>query len=161
LSEPVRIGARLKRIPLDLLLALINATALLVIAAAILAIVAMARVDSFAKRTVGTMTEAVLSKLDLPPRAALDNLRNLTEEVRSLGDSLREIKASENQPAQARIERLSEALTALKASIDRLANSRTILTDDVIEQLGRTVADTLSKVRSCSYDTGQKRALLR
>ncbi len=82
MAEPDRngISARLWRLPGQLLLALINATAILVIAAAILALVAIVRVDNFAGNVVATMTEAALSKIDLPSKEVLANLRNLTEE---------------------------------------------------------------------------------
>jgi hypothetical protein len=157
LSEPDRnkIYARLRRLPVDFLLALINATAILVIVAAILALVAMMRIDSFAGRVVTTMTAAVLSKIDLPSKDVLGNLRNLTEEVRTLGNTLREIKVGENPAVQFEIARLKEALTALNVSVDRLANTRTILTDEAIGQLGRAVADTLTKMRGCASNVGQ------
>ena len=150
MAEPVRIRTRLRKIPADLLFAVTNATAILVIAAAILAIVAMIRIDSFAERVVGTMTEAVLSKLDLPPKGVLENLRGLREEVRALGNTLREIKIGDNPIAQSRIERLKEASTALHESIDRLTNSSTILTDEAIAQLGRVITDMFANMRSCS-----------
>jgi hypothetical protein len=152
LSEPDRnaVSARLRRLPVQFLVALINATAILVIVAAILVLVAMARIDNFAGNVVATMTEAVLSKIDLPSRDVLANLRSLTEEVRTLGNTLREIRVGENPAAQSRIERLREGLTALNASLDRLANTRTILTDEAIGQLGRAVTNTLTKMRSCS-----------
>ena len=60
------ISARLWRLPGQLLLALINATAILVIVAAILALVAISRINHFAENVTATMTEAVLSKVDLP-----------------------------------------------------------------------------------------------
>ena len=82
------ISARLWRLPGQLLLALIDATAILVIVAATLALVATARIHHFAENAVTTMTEAVLSKIDLPPKEALANLRNLTTEVRTVGNSL-------------------------------------------------------------------------
>ena len=68
MSEPHRnrISAKLWRLPGELLLALINATAILVIVAAILALVAIMRIDNFAGNVVATMTEAALSKIDLP-----------------------------------------------------------------------------------------------
>jgi len=156
LSEPDRneISARLRRLPIKFLLALINATAILVIVAAILALVAMVRIDNFAGRVVTTMTEAVLSKIDLPSKDVLANLRNLTEEVRTLGSTLREIKV-ESQVAQLEVVRLKEALTALNVSVDRLANTRTILTDEAIGQLGRAVTDTLTKMRGCASNVGQ------
>ena len=162
LSEPNRneISARLRRLPVQFLLALINATAILVIVAAVVALIAMVRIDTFAENIVATMTEAVLSKIDLPSRDVLGNLRNLTEEVRTLGNTLREIKVGENPVVQLEIAHLKEALTALNASVDRLANTRTILTDEAIGQLGRAVTDTLTKMRGCASNVGQMRPYL-
>ena len=104
MSKPDRneISARLRRLPVDFLLALINATAILVIVAAILALIVMVRIDNLAGRVVTTMTEAVLSKIDLPSKNVLANLRNLTEEVRTLGNTLRDIKVGENPVIQMR-----------------------------------------------------------
>jgi hypothetical protein len=157
MAEPDRngISARLWRLPGQLLLALINATAILVIAAAILALVAIARIDHFAGNLVATMTEAVLSKVDLPAKDVLANLRNLTAEVRTLGNALGEIKAGENSVLQFEIVRLKEALTVLNISVDRLGNARSILTDEAIGQLGRTVTDALMKLRDCSSNVGR------
>ena len=157
MSKPHRneISARLRRLPVDFLLALINATMLLVIVAAILALVVMVRIDNLAGRVVTTMTEAVLSKIDLPSKSVLANLRNLTEEVRTLGNTLREIKVGENPAVQFEIARLKEALTTLNVSVDRLANTRTILTDEAIGQLGHAVTDTLTQMRGCTSKVGQ------
>jgi len=157
LSKPHRneIYARQRRLPVDFLLALINATAILVIVAAILALVVMVRIDNLAGRVVTTMTDAVLSKIDLPSKNVLANLRNLTEEVRTLGNTLRDIKVGENPVIKSEIARLKEALTALNASVDRLANARTILTDEAIGQLGRAVTDTLTQMRGCTSKVGQ------
>jgi hypothetical protein len=155
MAEPDRngISARLRRLPGQLLLALINATAILVIVAAIVALVAIARINRFAENVVATMTEAVLSKVDLPAKDVLANLRNLTAEVRTLGNALGEIKAGEN--LQSEIVRLKEALTVLNISVDRLGNARSILTDEAIEQVGRTVTDALMKLRDCSSNVGR------
>jgi hypothetical protein len=157
MAEPDRngISARLWRLPGQLLLALINATAILVIVAAILALVAIARIDHFAENVVATMTEAVLSKVDLPSKDVLANLRNLTAEVRTLGNELREIKAGEHPALQSEITQLKEALTVLNVSVDRLGSARSILTDEAIVQLGRTVSDALMNLRDCSSSTRQ------
>jgi hypothetical protein len=159
LSEPNRnkLSARPRRLPLDFLLALINATAILVIISSTLALVAMVRIDNFAGRIGSTMTTAVLSKIDLPSKDVLGNLRNLTEEVRRLGNTLREIKAEEDPTAQFEVARLKEALAALNVSVDRLANARTILTDEAIGQLGRAVTDTLTRLKGCASNFGQIR----
>jgi predicted PurR-regulated permease PerM len=78
------IHARLRRLPVEFLVALINATSILVIVAAILALVTMVRINNFGGRIATTMTEAALSKIDLPSKDVLANLQNLTEEVRTL-----------------------------------------------------------------------------
>jgi hypothetical protein len=149
------ISAQLRRFPGQLLLALINATAILVIVAAIVALVAIARINHFAENVVATMTEAVLSKVDLPQRDVLANIRNLTGEVSALGNTLREIKAGEHPALQPELAQLKEALTVLKASVDRLGSARSVLTDEAIGQLGRTVSDALTKLRDCSSSARQ------
>ena len=55
--------ARLRRLPGQLLLALINGTALLVIVAAIRALVAISKVANLANDVASTMTNAVLSRI--------------------------------------------------------------------------------------------------
>ncbi|VIO80386.1 hypothetical protein CI1B_84110 [Bradyrhizobium ivorense] len=149
------ISARLWRLPGQLLLALINATAILVIVAAIVALVAIARINHFAENVVATMTEAALSKVDLPAKDVLANLQNLTAEVRTLGNTLREIRAGEHPALQHKMVQLRDALTDLNVSVDRLGSARSILTDQAIEQLGRTVTDALAKLRDCSSSAGQ------
>jgi hypothetical protein len=143
------ISARLWKLPGQLLLALINATAILVIVAAIATLFAIARINHFAENITARMTEAVLSKVDLPDREVLANIRNLTAEVRTLGNTLREIKDGERPALQPELARLMEALTVLNISIDRIGNARSLLTDDAIGQLGRTVTDGLMKLRDC------------
>jgi len=137
-----------------LLLALINATAILVIVAAILALVAIARIEHFAGNIVATMTDAVLSKVNLPSRDVLANIRELTGEVRALGNALREIKTGENPVLQSEIARLRESLTAVSNNVDRLRSSRSILTDEVAARFGDTITQSLMKLRDCSPNVG-------
>jgi hypothetical protein len=66
LPEPDKrdeLRARLRRLPGQLLLALINGTALLVIVAAIIALVAISKVTNLANDVASTMTDAVLSRI--------------------------------------------------------------------------------------------------
>lgn len=161
MSEPRRhtLSAKLRRLPVDLLIALANATAVLVIIAAVLALVTITRVNNFAGNIASAMTEAALSKIDLPSRDVLTDIRNLTEEIRALGNTLQQIREGENPVLQSEIARLKERLGNLRTSIDRLTNARTILTDEAIGQLGRSVGDTLTKMRGCtSYEREQARS---
>ena len=160
MAEHDRISARLRRLPGQFLLALLNATAILVIVAAILVLVAIARVEHFAGNITATMTDAVLSKVDLPSRDVLANVRELTGEVRALGSALREIKPGENPVLQSEIARLRERLSALSISVDRLRNSRSILTDEVAARFGDTITQTLMKLRDCHSNVGSNGASL-
>jgi len=153
------ISARLWRLPGQLLLALINATAILVIVAAILALVAIARINHFAGTIVATTTEAVLSKLDLPSKDVLANIGELTGEVRALGNSLQEIRTGENPVLQSEIVQLKDSLTALSASVDRLRSSRSILTDEVATRFGGAITQTLTNLRDCRPSVGANGSL--
>jgi len=118
-----RLSARLRRLPRDLLLALVNATAILLIAAAILVLVALVRIENFAGNVVASMTGAVLAKIDLPSRDVLTNLQGLRSDVRALGQTLSEFKRRESSLIQSEITRLTEALSTLNASVDRLTSA--------------------------------------
>ncbi len=88
----------------------------------------------------------------------LVNLRELTTEVRTLGNTLRELK-EENKPVlQAEVARLREALNTLSSNVDRLRSARTIFTDEAIGRLSQAVGDTLTRMRGCSVDAGQMRS---
>jgi hypothetical protein len=153
MTEPDHPGrsARLWRLPGQLLLTLINATAILVIAASILALVALVRIEHFAENISATMTQAVLSKIDLPSKDVLANVRELTGEVRALGNTLRETKAGENRVLESEIAHMKERLSAFSVSVDRLGNARAILTDEVAARFGDTVAQTLIKLKDCFF----------
>ena len=153
------ISTCLWKLPGQLLLALINATAILVIVAAILALVAIVRINHFAENIVATMTEAVLSKVDLPSKDVLANIRELTGEVRALGNSLREIRTGENPMLQSDIVRLKDSLTALSTSVDRLRSSRSVLTDELAARFGERITQTLMNLRDCRSSVGANGSL--
>jgi hypothetical protein len=142
------ISARLLRLPGDLLLALINGTAILVIIAAVLALIAITRLNNFAGHTASTMTEAVLSKIDLPSRDVLANLQDLRAEIRTLGDKLGEIRHGESPVLQAEIIQLERRLESFRTSIDRLSNARTVLITQAFDRLGQRVGETLVRMRA-------------
>ena len=148
------ISARLRRLPVQLLLALIDGTAILVIVASVLAIVAFVRIENFAANISATMTQAVLSKIDLPSKDVLANIRELTGEARALGNTLREIKEDKNPILESEIARLTGRLDALSLSVDRIGNARVILTDEVAARFGDAMTRTMMKLRDCSFNVG-------
>jgi hypothetical protein len=115
----------------------------------------MMRINSFAERIASTMTNGVLSRIELPSRDVLANLRELREEVRTFGNTIRNVNAGETPILQSKIERLEEALGTLNVSVDRLRNARTILSDEAIGQLGRSITETLLNLRGCVPNAGK------
>ena len=73
------LSLRLRRLPRQLLMALINGTAILVIVAAVLALVATSKVTHLAENVSATMTDAVLSRIDVEPQQLLAGIRSLVE----------------------------------------------------------------------------------
>jgi hypothetical protein len=95
------------------------------------------------------MTGAVLSKVDLPSKEVLADLRNLAAEVRGAGNAIAQIKAGESSAFQLEIAKLKESLNVLRINVDRLGRARSMLTNEAIAQLGRRVGDTLISLREC------------
>ena len=148
------LGPRLRRLPGQVLLALVNGTAVLIIAAAILTIMVFSRAERFAGNIAATMTDAVLARVDVDPQQALANLQGLTAEVRTLGVTLKEVKAEEMSKLDPRLATLAERLDSLRVSVDRLTETKPLLTHEAISQLGRSVGDSLMRLRDCGPQNG-------
>jgi hypothetical protein len=156
MSYPVRrgIAVRLRSLPGQCLLALINGTTVLLIAGAVLILIASASIQNFVETTVSTLTESVLSKVDLPSKEVLTNIGELTREVRALNNSLREIRPGENPVVQSRIVQLKEALTLLSSNMDQLRSSRSVLTNEVATRAGDAISHILLTSQGCSSKDG-------
>ena len=79
------LGPRLRRLPGQVLVALVNGTAVLIIAAAILTLMVFSRAERFAGNIAATMTDAVLARVDVDPQQALANLQGSPPKSARLG----------------------------------------------------------------------------
>jgi hypothetical protein len=140
---------RLWRLPRQLLLALINGTAILVIVAAILAIVASSKVTHLANDVASTMTDAVLSRVDVKPQQVLANLHNVAADVRELAESLKQARAEGAARLDPEVAKLSERLSALQASVQQLREARSSLIDEAIMRMGSALAESLQSFKEC------------
>jgi len=132
-----------------LLLALVNGTAILVIAASVLAIVAAAKVTGLASNVAATMTDAILSRIDVDPRSVLAQLQGLATDVRGLAAAVRDAKATASADLMAQIDRLENRLGPLAANIARLNEGRSLLVDNAFAAIARALADDLEKLEGC------------
>ena len=140
---------RLRRLPRQLLMALINGTAILVIVAAILALVATSRVTHLAETVAATMTDAVLSRIDVEPQQVRAHLHSVGEDIHALKETLEQGKAEGKFRQDPDIQRLTGRLDAMQASIERLGDARSALVDEAIARVAREVAEGFEKFMAC------------
>jgi hypothetical protein len=154
-SHDNRLSTRLRRLPGQLLLALINGTAILVIIAAILAVVASSKIMHLANNIALTMTDAVLSRVNVEPQQVLTNLQSVATDVHTLVAALEHEKADGGARLDPEIVRLSDRLSLLETDIKLLRDARSLLIDEAISQVGRSLSEVLQNFRACT-DGGNK-----
>jgi hypothetical protein len=120
-----------------LLLSLINGTAILVIVAVILALVALSKVTHLADDVASTMTDAVLSRMDGKPQQVLANLQNVAAEDHALTGSLKQARAEGTARLDPEVAKLSDKLSALQATIEQLRQAKLSLIDEAVTRIGR------------------------
>ncbi|MEO0979298.1 MAG: hypothetical protein AAFY24_18680 [Pseudomonadota bacterium] len=144
------IATRLKRLPGQLLLALVNATALLVLVACVLVIVVLNRVDQAGARIAGTVTEAALAKLDMTPAALKERLQSVDGTVAALVDQLETAGARDDRALTLQVAELKRTLTDLKAAAQNLGSAGPDITEAAFRQAGETLTEAILSVRGCS-----------
>jgi flagellar motility protein MotE (MotC chaperone) len=150
-SQESEFSKRLRRLPGQLLLALVNGTAVLVIAAAVLAIIASSKVTHLAQNVASTMTDAVLSRVDGTPRQVLQNLQGISDEVHTLLTALQQAKVDGLTRLDPEVARLNERLSALEANIKQLHDARSRLVDEAIAKVASSLSEGLQNFRACPH----------
>ena len=145
------------RLPRQLLMALINGTAILVIVAAVLAIVATSRVTHLAKTVGSTMTDAVLSRIDVEPQQVRARINSVGKDIQALKETLKQSKAEGSFLRSPEIEQLTERLGTLQASIERLGDARSTLVDEAVARSARAVTEGLEKFSTCAKASARAR----
>ena len=105
-----KLSRRLRALPGQFLLTLINGTAVLIIIAALLVIVAFNRVENAAGNISATMTESVLAKFDLGDRRILTEVEDLRAEVAALVTAITEEREAIVQAIDAQREAMSQTV---------------------------------------------------
>jgi hypothetical protein len=84
------------------------------------------------------------------PQQLLASIHNVGEDVHALAKTLKQAKAEGTFRQDPEIERLTERLGALQASIERLGDARSLLVEEAVARVARTVAEGLENFRACS-----------
>lgn len=145
-QSPSDFSRRLRKLPGQLLLALINGTAVLVILAAILALIATSRVTHLAQAVASTMTDAVLSRVGENPRQLAQNLQRVSNDVRALTVALADAKT---EGVADEVAGLNERLGALEANLGQLRAARSQLIDELVAKAGEAAGNAFQNLRNC------------
>jgi len=155
-SETDGVSARLRKLPGQLLLALVNGTAILVIAASLLALVATAKITHLAETVAATMTDAVLSRVDVKPALVLAKLESVSAEVQALRTALEEKKAESLASLDPATERLNQRLEALETGVVQLRDARSRLMDEATARLSLSLGEALQRFGACKADAARR-----
>ena len=148
------LGPRLRRLPGQFLLALVNATAILVIAAAVLAIIAVSRLES----TAGRVTDAVLAEIDVRPQDALDEIRDLSAEIQELRTAIANQASDEGSLLEPAIERFDARLHALQGQLNGLTEARRAVIRDGLESIAASLAEVAERLAGCRVEPKASKA---
>lgn len=148
--------ARLRQLPGQLILALLNGTAVLVIVAALLALAATTRVTHLAENVATTMTDAVLSHVTPDPRRLVEKLGSLSTDIQSLRTALQDAKAEKRVTLDPAIDRLSESLASLETSIGQLRDARSRLMDEATARLSLALGEALQDFGVCKASAARQ-----
>jgi len=149
-------SARLRKLPGQLLLALLNGTAVLVIVASVLALIATAKITHLANDVAATMTDAVLSRTGVKPRRLLAKLDSVSADVQALRATLQEKKAEGLASLDPAVERLNERLATVDTTIVQLRDARSHLMDEATAQLSLSLGEALQNFGACKADAAKR-----
>ncbi|WP_269583702.1 hypothetical protein [Roseibium sp. Sym1] len=147
--ESPGLGGRLLRLPGQLLLALVNATALLVITACVLSLIVLNRVEIAGDRIAGTVTDAALARLDVSPTEFRTRLEALDGRIESLSAQLSDPDLQDHWEVARQLKELNANLADIKLAAAGLANAGSDVTGAAFDEAGELLTNALYTVRGC------------
>jgi len=147
------LGGRLLRLPGQLLLALVNATALLVIAACILALLVLNRVDTAGERIAGTVTDAALARLDVSPAEFKTRLDALDGRIETLSAQLSNPDFQDHWEVSRQLKELNANLSDIRLAAAGLSAAGPDVAAAAFDQAGDMLTGALYAVRGCEAVT--------
>ena len=150
MAETRKLSERLRQLPGQLLLALVNATAVLVIIAGIVVIIAFNAVNESAARLAGSVTGAVTAEMKIHPQQLHDSINALNTEISAFLAASSEQRSARADQLEAKITALSDAMTQLD---ETLSAESLRLTDEAIRSATDGITDGLLQLRGCRPET--------
>ncbi|MES0809751.1 hypothetical protein ABLO27_09735 [Roseibium sp. SCPC15] len=157
-SDSPGIGTRLKRLPGQFLVALLNATSILVIAACVLVIVVLNRVDTAGARIAASVTEATFSKMQISPAEFKTRLVALDQRIELLSERLSNPELQQDGELKQQLTELNRNLTDLRQAAETIRSAGPEVTSTAFEQAGDMVTDSLYALRGCRSNDARPEA---
>lgn len=148
-QESPGLGRRLLRLPGQLLFALVNATALLVIAACVLSLVVLNKVETAGDRIAGTVTDAALARLDVSPAEFRTRLEALDGRIEALSARLSDPDLQDHWEVARQLKELNENLAGIRVAAAGLGAAGPDVTAAAFDQAGDILTDALYAARGC------------
>ncbi|MEM9631703.1 MAG: hypothetical protein AAGA50_10285 [Pseudomonadota bacterium] len=154
-SSSPSIGTRLKRLPGQFLVALLNATSILVIAACVLVIVMLNQIDTAGARIAASVTEATFSQMQISPAEFKTRLVALDQRIELLSERLANPELQQDGELKQQLTELNRNLTDLKEAAQSIRSAGPAVTSTAFEQAGDMVTDSLYALRGCRSNEGK------
>jgi len=148
-SEISPLGQRLRRLPGQFLLALVNATAILVIVAAVLALFVLGRVEGAANQVSAAIATTLTSRLSLDRTALATEVAGLRSDLAGYRTALGAQKDEVAERIGARLDRLEAQLASLDAGIAELTEVKGQITDESFRQASAALTDGMLELFHC------------
>jgi hypothetical protein len=146
---PRTLSTRLRKLPAELLLALVNGTAILVITAAVLVLVASTKLAHITETIATSATDAILSRAGAKPKEVIEKIEGVSEDVKALRAALQRARDGGDPGMGDAIDRLSERLTALDANIEKLRDARSLFVDELVTKATISVGQVIPNLTTC------------
>jgi len=148
------LGSRLLRLPGQLLLALVNATAVLVIAACVLALIVLNRVETASERIAGTVTDAALARLDVTPAEFRTRLEALDGRMEALSAQLAAPDLQDHWEVAQQLKVLNSNLVDIRLAAAGLSTAGPDVTAAAFDKAGDMLSNVLKSARGCEAVAG-------
>ncbi|TYC51515.1 hypothetical protein FMN50_21385 [Rhodobacterales bacterium] len=143
------LGSRLIRLPGQLLLALVNATAVLVIVACVLALVVLHRIDTAGQRIGAHVTEAALSRLEITPTEFKARLGDIETRLRELSAQLSDPSRVDHWQVTEELRTLNRNLEEIRSAANALGAAAPQITSTAFDEAGDLLTRLLYSLRDC------------
>jgi hypothetical protein len=140
---------RLMRLPRQLLLALVNAAALLVIVACVLALLVLNRAETAGERIAGAATDAALARLQVSPEDFGERLERLDEQLETLNARLSDPGLKDHWEITQQLKDLNRSLSGISRAAEGLSAAGPDVAAAAFDQAGDTLTDALYVLRGC------------